>query len=184
MLDRNNDKELALTSSRTLLQREPREASRHVPLPEALAQDRGRHVVASSMRPVASMASRRPSRVATPSRERPSGVENTLGPDPSESRHAGTSSACLRRHRQGLQRSRRGRGDGRLAREGPRCCRASTTEKLLRSQEDRNIGEITLPPHLREVKDRIADEVYKRTRANGRRGGGNRRQPAAGRILD
>ena len=38
-------------------------------------------------------------------------------------------------------------------------------EKLLRSQEDRNIGEITLPPHLREVKDRIADEVYKRTRA-------------------
>ena len=48
----------------------------------------------------------------------------------------------------------------------PRAAAArQANESLLRSQEDRNIGEITLPPRLREVKDRIADEVYKRTRA-------------------
>ena len=52
----------------------------------------------------------------------------------------------------------------------PRAAAArAANEKLLRSQEDRNIGEITLPPHLREVKDRIDQERRRCIRERGPR---------------
>ena len=110
---------------------------------------------------VASMAPTRPSESPCASRER-----STPRATKTQNTHAGTSSASSTtpstRTSAKAWRSRRWSTGSRRT---PRCRRAASEREAARSQEDRNIGEITLPPHLREVKDRIADEVYKRTRA-------------------